>query len=54
VAQNALTHGLFAQQFILQDEDSAYYQCLLDETIRALRPVGALEQALAERPIVTL
>ncbi|MGH8579131.1 MAG: hypothetical protein ACREVK_03060 [Gammaproteobacteria bacterium] len=54
VASNAVKHGLFARQLILNDEDPAEYQALVDGLQAALSPVGTLEYALVERIAVTL
>lgn len=54
VARNAVKHGLFARQLILNDEDPTEYQALVDGLQAALNPVGALEYSLVERIAVTL
>ncbi|MDX1605389.1 MAG: hypothetical protein R3202_04300 [Candidatus Competibacterales bacterium] len=51
---NTLEYGLLAQTLILRDEDPVEYQSLLDEMIRALRPVSGLEQTLVEDFTATL
>ena len=54
VAQNAITHGLFSKQLILNNENPLEYQSLLGELQRSLQPVGILEQSLVERISVSL
>ncbi len=54
VSQNAITHGLFAKQLVLMDENPLEYQSLLDELQRSLQPVGILEQSLIERIAISL
>jgi hypothetical protein len=51
-SRNSLKHGMTASQVTLDDEDpaefAAYRQCLCE----ALKPVGALEELLADRCVV--
>lgn len=54
VAQNAITHGLFSKQLVLQDENPLEYQLLLDQLQQELSPVGILEQSLVERVAISL
>lgn len=54
VANNALKHGLFSQQLILNSENETDYLLLLEELQAELSPVGALEQSLVERISVGL
>jgi hypothetical protein len=54
VARNAVKHGILGTSLLLQDEDPSEFQALLDDLSRSLRPVGALELALAERIAVSL
>ncbi|MGH8579393.1 MAG: hypothetical protein ACREVK_04440, partial [Gammaproteobacteria bacterium] len=54
MASNAVKHGLFARQLILNDEDPTEYQALVDGLQAALSPVGTLEYALVERIAITL
>lgn len=54
VSQNALTHGLFAKQLVLADENPFEYQLLLEQLQHELLPVGVLEQSLVERVAISL
>ena len=54
VANNAMKHGLFSKQLILNTENEADYQLLHEELQTNLKPVGALEQSLVERIAVSL
>ena len=54
VSSNALKHGLFSRYLLLDDEDPAEYQALLDDLHAELKPLGALEYSLVERIAVTL
>jgi hypothetical protein len=49
VASNALTHGLTATRMVLPLESQGEYDDLVEQLWAALHPVGALEEALAER-----
>lgn len=49
VAGNAIKHGILASRILLAGEDGEMFQQLLSEMGKALRPVGILEQALAEK-----
>lgn len=48
-AGNAIKHGILASRILLAGEDGEMFQQLLSEMGKALRPVGILEQALAEK-----
>ena len=50
--RNAFRHGLRSQKILLEDEDPTAFEQLQSDLFEALRPVGAIEFALAER-IVT-
>jgi hypothetical protein len=54
VAQNAITHGLFAEQLVLATENPLEYQSLLEELHSSLQPVGILERSLVERIAISL
>ena len=54
VSINAIKHGLFSKQLILNNESENEYQLLHDELQSNLKPVGALEQSLVERIAVSL
>ena len=54
VANNAIKHGLFSKQLILNTENESDYLLLLEELQTELKPVGALEQSLVERISVSL
>lgn len=54
VAQNALKHGLFARQPVLDHEDPDAYAALVEDLVTDLRPVGLLETALVDRIALTL
>jgi hypothetical protein len=49
---NALKHGLTAQHITLFDECAEDFEAFHAELVAALRPKGALEQALAERAVL--
>jgi hypothetical protein len=52
-AQNALKHGLRAEQFVLlHDEDAGAFQAMADALADDLAPVGALQALLARRLVV--
>lgn len=48
-SRNALRHGLRTDKLLLDDEDPAEYQALLDDLAISLGPAGAVECALIER-----
>ncbi len=50
-SQNATEHGLTARAVLLPEEDAGAFVRLARRLRSALRPVGALEQALAERVV---
>lgn len=54
VASNAQTHGLFTKRLVLEDEDPAEFQILVEQLTRDLRPIGMLEQAMVERIATSL
>jgi hypothetical protein len=49
---NALKHGLTAQHITLFDECAEDFEAFHAELVAALRPKGAVEQALAERAVL--
>ena len=49
VAGNAVKHGILSSRILLDGEDADIYGQLRDEMMLALRPVGILEIALAEK-----
>ena len=52
-AQNALKHGLRAEQFVLlHDEDAAEFEEMAEALADDLAPVGALQAVLARRLVV--
>jgi len=51
---NAKRHGLRSSRILLDDEDPAEFETLISGLHQALRPVGAVELALAERIAVTI
>ena len=53
-SRNATRHGLLSSRLLLEDEDGAEYQEVMDGLIAALRPVGTLELALVERMAIAL
>jgi hypothetical protein len=54
VSRNAVTHGLFSKQLVLEHENPLEYQTLLEQLELGLLPVGILEQSLVERISVSL
>ena len=54
VSQNALKHGLFAKKLVLDDEDTAEFNALLEELRESLYSVGVLEHSLVERIATSL
>ena len=54
VSSNAIKHGLFSKNLILENEDPLEYQSLLDQLNSELSPIGILEQILIERIAVSL
>jgi hypothetical protein len=53
ISQNALKHGLFAQEAVIYGEESAEYELHREVLLDEWRPVGPTESILAER-IVSL
>ena len=51
VAQNALKHGLFAEENVIFGEDQAAYDQHRQALLASLNPVGPLETLLAERVV---
>ncbi len=52
VAQNAITHGLSAQSYLVPGEDLAVFEAFRNELLRnLLQPVGLLEEEAAEEMI---
>ncbi len=49
VAQNAVKHGLLAQQVVIRGEDPGEFELFRDRMVQDLDPVGSLESLLAER-----
>ena len=49
VSQNAVRHGLFAAEAVIQGEDPADYELYRDKYLAELLPVGMVESMLAER-----
>ncbi len=49
VSQNAVTHGLFATQMIINGENRALFDLQREAMLADLQPVGAMETMLAER-----
>lgn len=54
VANNAIKHGIFSKQLILNTENETDYLLLLEELQTELKPVGVLEQSLVEKIAITL
>ncbi len=52
-SQNAMKHGIFAQDVVIRDgdgaEDPAEFDALLEQLTETLQPVGVLEQAAVHR-----
>ena len=49
VAQNAVRHGLLAQQAVIRGEDPGEFEFYRDQMLGELAPAGAMESMLAER-----
>jgi hypothetical protein len=49
VAQNAVKHGLLAQQVVVRGEDPGEFEVFRDRMVQDLGPAGSLESLLAER-----
>ena len=50
-AQNAVRHGLLAQQVVIRGEDPGQFEFYRDEMLSELAPAGAMESMLAERVV---
>ncbi|MGD9671597.1 MAG: hypothetical protein AB7U75_21550 [Hyphomicrobiaceae bacterium] len=53
-SRNAIRHGLRGQRFLLDGEDSSEIAQLQSDLFDALRPIGAIELALAERIVMAI
>jgi hypothetical protein len=51
VAQNAVKHGLLAQEAVIRGEDPADFEAHRQAILAELAPVGAIESMLAERVV---
>ena len=51
VSQNAVKHGLFADEAVISGEDPAVYEDFHDKFFADLAPVGMTESVLAERVV---
>ena len=51
VSQNAVKHGLFAAESVIQGENEADYEAFHDNMLAELAPIGMVELMLAERVI---
>jgi len=51
VAQNAVRHGLLAQQRVIRGEDPGEFEFYRDQMLGELSPAGAMESMLAERVV---
>jgi hypothetical protein len=51
VAQNAVRHGLLAQQAVIRGEDLGEFEFYRDQMLGELSPAGAMESMLAERVV---
>jgi hypothetical protein len=51
VAQNAVRHGLLAQQAVIKGEDLGEFEFYRDQMLGELSPAGAMEAMLAERVV---
>ena len=49
VSKNAVKHGLFAEEAVVTGENPADYEAYLDNFLTEMKPVGAVENMLAER-----
>ena len=50
-AQNAVRHGLLAQQVVIRGEDPGQFEFYRDQMLGELAPAGAMESMLAERVV---
>ncbi len=51
VAQNAVRHGLLAEQAVIRGEDPGEFEFYRDQMLDELAPAGAVESILAERAV---
>jgi hypothetical protein len=51
VSQNALKHGLRAEQTVIQGEDPGEFEFYRDRMLAELSPAGAMESTLAQRVV---
>lgn len=51
VAQNAVRHGLLAEQAVIRDEDPGEFEFYRQQLLAELHPGGAMESVLAERAV---
>jgi hypothetical protein len=51
VAQNAVKHGLLAEQAVIKGEDPGEFEFYREQMLGELAPAGALESILAERAV---
>jgi len=51
VAQNAVRHGLLAEQQVIKGEDPGEFEFYREQMLGELHPAGALESVLAERAV---
>jgi len=51
VAQNAVRHGLLAEQTVIKGEDPGEFEFYRDQMLGELSPAGAMESMLAERVV---
>ena len=51
VAQNAVRHGLLAEQAVIRGEDPGEFEFYREQMLGELAPAGALESILAERAV---
>jgi len=50
-SQNAVKHGLLAEQVVIKGEDPAEFESYREGMLAELAPVGAVEEMLAERAV---
>ena len=53
-SHNARQHGLLSSRLLLEDESGDAFDTLMADVFHSLRPVGAIESALAEQICITL
>jgi len=51
VAQNAVRHGLLAEQGVIRGEDPGEFEFYREQMLEELAPAGAMESMLAERAV---